>query len=111
MQETEMTFTVLSLLSAFIGLLAAIIGRKKVVEIRHVAVADSSTRHRSRHDESDRYDDRKWYDKTLWLVLWLILFWPVGIYGLFKSRAVGTGWKFGIASMWVVLIIVATAGQ
>jgi hypothetical protein len=111
MQNTDTVITLLSLLSAFIGLLAAIIGRKKVIEIRHVSAADIGSRHRSRSDEATGSRERKWYDKTFWLIFWLILFWPVGIYGLFKSRTVATGWKFGIAALWILFVVAVTSGQ
>lgn len=26
-----------------------------------------------------------WYEKTVWIVVWCIFVWPVGLYGMWKS--------------------------
>ena len=37
-----------------------------------------------------------WYDKPGWLVLWCVLFYPIGFYGLVRSRTVKQVWKIAI---------------
>lgn len=49
----------------------------------------------------------KWYDKT-WLVIVLcILFFPVGLYALWKSTKITKGWKIGGTVIIGVLVIAA----
>ena len=43
-----------------------------------------------------------WYEKTLWICVWLIVFTPVGIYGM---------WKSSRALLWKVIVTVLSAGM
>lgn len=48
----------------------------------------------------------KWYDKT-WLVIVLcIIFFPVGLYALWKNATIHKGWKIGI-TVFIALIVIA----
>lgn len=53
------------------------------------------------HDSSE---ERPWYHSTGWLVFWCIIFWPVGIYGLFKR-----GFLPHIVGTFIVISILASA--
>ncbi len=92
--EPKVLIAILSVLSAIIGLLAAIVGRKKVIEIRHV----------TENSGSSYNTHEKWFDKTGWLIFWTIIFWPVGIYGIIRSRRVATGWKIVIIIFFLMVI-------
>ena len=45
-----------------------------------------------------------WYDKTGWVTLWCILFFPVGLYGLWKSTKIGILWKIIVTLIFVAII-------
>jgi hypothetical protein len=47
-----------------------------------------------------------WYDKKIWVIVWFIFCWPVGIYGLIKSTTINPIWKMII----IILIIVVFFG-
>lgn len=96
--EAEVTIALISFGSAIIGLAAAIAGRKKVIEIRHVVDDSRSTTPMT----SNRSEP--WYDKTLWLIFWTIAFWPIGIYGILRSSKVTLGWKAGVAVFVLIMI-------
>lgn len=52
----------------------------------------------------------KWYDKT-WLVIVLcIIFFPVGLYALWKNQSIAKGWKIGITVV-IALIVIASLGD
>ena len=100
--EAEVTIATISFLSALVGLAAAVVGRKKVVEVRYVVDTTSNGEQPSRPAPP-------WYDNTWWLVLWTVLFWPVGIYGVLRSNRVTSGWKVGVAIL--VLIMLGAASK
>ena len=52
----------------------------------------------------------KWYDKT-WLVFILcIIFFPVGLYALWKNSSISKGWKIGVTIV-IALILIAQIGK
>ena len=52
----------------------------------------------------------KWYDKT-WLVIVLcIIFFPVGLYALWKNQSISKGWKIGVTVL-IALIVIANLGD
>ncbi len=51
-------------------------------------------------------ENKKWYDKAGYLVLWLFICWPVAAYGFFKSNMVSKNVKIGIASVFGVLMLI-----
>ncbi|NBU64849.1 MAG: hypothetical protein EBS29_10165 [Chloroflexia bacterium] len=42
-----------------------------------------------------------WYEKTLWIIVWLIVFWPVAIYGM---------WKSSRAMIWKIIVTLLVVG-
>ncbi len=51
-------------------------------------------------------EEKHWYDKT-WLVIVLcIIFFPVGLYALWKNSSISKGWKIGITVL-ISLIVIA----
>jgi hypothetical protein len=52
----------------------------------------------------------KWYDKT-WLVIVLcIIFFPVGLYAIWKNQSISKGWKIGVTVV-IALIVLAQIGK
>lgn len=39
-----------------------------------------------------------WYEKTVWIVVWCIFVWPVGLYGM---------WKSSRALVWKIVVTLA----
>ena len=70
----------MEIIVAIIGLIAAIIGRKKIIEYRHT------------YNSSSQYNH--WYDNHFWIFISLILFFPLGFYALYQSNTVAKGWKW-----------------
>jgi hypothetical protein len=48
-----------------------------------------------------------WYNKTTIVILLCILFFPVGLYGLWKNQSISKGWKIGVT---VIIAIFAIIG-
>ncbi len=42
-----------------------------------------------------------WYEKTLWICVWLIVFFPIGVYGM---------WKSSRAMIWKIIVTLLFAG-
>jgi|WetSurMetagenome_2_1015567.scaffolds.fasta_scaffold118653_2 hypothetical protein len=101
--STELLIALISLGSALIGLTAALIGRKKVVEIRYVNTEQPPLK--QKEPITTLPEKLRWYDKTFWLVFWTIIFWPLGLYGVLKSRAVSKNWKIFVVVCFVILMI------
>jgi hypothetical protein len=49
----------------------------------------------------------KWYNKTWLVVLLLFCFFPMGLYGLWKSQVISKGWKIGATSFYCLLFVLA----
>ena len=52
----------------------------------------------------------KWYDNNLNVIILCILFFPVGLYALWKNRFISKGWKIGVSVVFG-LIIIASLGN
>lgn len=50
---------------------------------------------------------KKWYDKTGLIILWCVVFFPVGIYGLWQNEKISKGLKAGITSFFALILIFA----
>lgn len=101
MGEIEIFLAICSLLGAALGLVSAVISRKKVIEIRHVYGAAEQQRWLS--------DNKKWYDKYLWLFIWTLFFFPVGYYGIYKSRTIHRWMKVVIIGLHILIVIASGA--
>lgn len=53
----------------------------------------------------------KWYDKKIIVVLLCIFFFPVGLYGLWKSNVIHKGWKIGYTIFIFILFVLAQAAK
>lgn len=56
----------------------------------------------SNHTPSD--DDKKWYQKTGWIIFWLICFFPVGLFLMWKYSKWNNMIKVGISALFVIAI-------
>lgn len=48
---------------------------------------------------------KKWYNNRGLIFLALMLFWPLGVYALIKSKKVKTGWKIFLTLLFVGLSV------
>jgi len=51
-------------------------------------------------------DNKKWYDKTVLVIFLLVIFFPVGLYGLWKSNTFSGLWK-SILTILVIIVVFA----
>src|ERR1039458_5491902 len=54
---------------------------------------------------------KKWYDNSGLVVLLCVLFFPVGLYGLWKSPKFSKGLRAGITAVIAIFIIIAIASS
>jgi hypothetical protein len=135
----EIVIALISLATAVIGLVATLAGKKQVIIVRDsadrpqvseewtteageeippdktVAPETETPRAPSTEPASVQPGRLHWYDKPGWLILSFILFWPIGLYGIAKSRAVKKSWKiatFGVLvpSIFVIIFASVTLG-
>lgn len=60
--------------------------------------------------EQQNISSNAWYEKT-WLVLILcIIFFPVGLYALWKNSTISKGWKIGVTVI-IALIVITNIGD
>ncbi len=50
-------------------------------------------------------EKNKWYDNPIWVYIWVVLFFPVGLYGLYKSNTISKGIKYTFYGVCSVLLI------
>lgn len=55
-------------------------------------------------------NSNSWYEKTWLVVLLCIIFFPVGLYALWKNSSISKGWKIGITLI-IVLIVIINLGS
>ena len=51
-----------------------------------------------------------WYEKTWLVILLCVIFFPVGLYALWKNSKIGKGWKIGVTAI-IALIVIANIGD
>ena len=108
MEPLQILIAIISLVSALVGLAAALAGRRQVVELRpSVASAAPVTRAVA---AAPPPASSSWYDKPGWLIFWLLAFWPVAVYGLVRNRRVSPGLKRNLAIGFGVLMLIGTLG-
>jgi hypothetical protein len=55
-------------------------------------------------------EEKPWYEKTGLVILLCFLFFPVGLYALWKNSTISKFWKFGITGL-IAIIIIANCGD
>lgn len=55
---------------------------------------------------SDEIQEKKWYQKTEWIYLLVFLFWPIGLYLLWKSKEIPKKNKLLITGIFLVLLVI-----
>lgn len=50
-------------------------------------------------------ESTKWYEKTWLLILACVIFFPVGLYGVYKSQKIDKNLKYGVFGFFAVLIL------
>jgi|GEM_PF-767404 len=55
----------------------------------------------------------KWYDKKMLVAILCIIFWPVGLFGLWKSNVFSKGWKIGgtLLVLFAFMMIINSGGD
>lgn len=61
--------------------------------------------------ENNSTNTQKWYDKTWLVVLLCIIFFPVGLYALWKNQSISKGWKIGVTALIAIIVIANIAGE
>lgn len=51
-----------------------------------------------------------WYEKTWLIIILCLLFFPVGLYALWKNSSISKGWKIGVTVI-IALIVIANLGD
>lgn len=49
--------------------------------------------------------EQKWYDKTWLVVVLCIIFFPVGLYALWKNSSIAKGWKIGVTIFFAIVVL------
>lgn len=68
------------------------------------------TTQNSKSMENNNSNSNAWYEKTWLVVILCIIFFPVGLYALWKNSSISKGWKIGVTAI-IALIIIANLGD
>ena len=60
--------------------------------------------------ENNNTTSNAWYEKTWLVVILCIIFFPVGLYALWKNSSISKGWKIGVTAI-IALIVIANLGD
>jgi len=60
--------------------------------------------------ENNNSNSNAWYEKTWLVVILCIIFFPVGLYALWKNSSISKGWKIGVTAI-IALIVIANLGD
>ena len=60
--------------------------------------------------EDNNSNSNAWYEKTWLVVILCIIFFPVGLYALWKNSSISKGWKIGVTAI-IALIVIANLGD
>ncbi len=94
----EVLVAIIGVVSAFIGFLTAIVGRKKVIEYRYKHGSDSNP--------------RRWYDNHFLVFLTIIFLYPLSLYALNQSNTISKGWKwFWVIAGWFIFMILISISK
>jgi hypothetical protein len=55
--------------------------------------------------------EKKWYDNKLVVTLLCIVFFPVGLYALWKSNTISKGWKVGVTIVIVLFVVIGVSNE
>ena len=61
--------------------------------------------------EQENQTSNAWYEKTWVVVVLCIVFFPVGLYALWKNSSIGKGWKIGVTAFFALIIIANIVGK
>lgn len=53
----------------------------------------------------DNSNSNAWYEKTWLVVILCIIFFPVGLYALWKNSSISKGWKIGVTVFFALLVL------
>lgn len=71
-------------------------------------VSSNSNQNSKNNFESE--EEKPWYEKTGLVILLCVLFFPVGLYALWKNSSISKFWKFGVTGL-IAIIIIANCGD
>lgn len=61
--------------------------------------------------EHNSTSEQKWYNKTWIVIILCIVFFPLGLYALWKNASLGVGWKIGVTAFIVLAVIASMTKQ
>ncbi|GEC78152.1 hypothetical protein [Flavobacterium aquatile] len=84
----------------------------KNTQIAKVTAKNSSpnkTKNTSNFNQESHSTNNKWYEKTGLVIFLCIIFFPVGLYALWKNSSIAKGWKIAVTSL-ISIILIANIG-
>jgi hypothetical protein len=59
----------------------------------------------------EQHQEKKWYDNKLVVTLLCIVFFPVGLYALWKSNTISQGWKIGVTIVIALFVVIGVSNE
>lgn len=65
----------------------------------------------SSYMETNNPNSNAWYEKTWLVVILCIIFFPVGLYALWKNSSISKGWKIGVTAVISLIVLINLGGS
>jgi hypothetical protein len=62
-------------------------------------------------NKMEQHKEKKWYDNKLVVTLLCIVFFPVGLYALWKSNTISKGWKVGVTIVIALFVVIGVSNK
>lgn len=60
---------------------------------------------RTSNSMDNNSNSNAWYEKTWLVVILCIIFFPIGLYALWKNSSISKGWKIGVTAIFALIVI------
>lgn len=80
------------------------------IQPTNIQTNNFQTTQNSKSMENNNSNSNAWYEKTWLVVILCIIFFPVGLYALWKNSSISKGWKIGVTAI-IALIVIANLGD
>lgn len=87
----SVAIAIIGIITGLIGLLTAIANRKQVKEIRNVTITQSI---QPIQPTIIKPIEKQWYDNHFYILIGILVFYPLGLYMLIQARTVNKFWKY-----------------
>jgi len=84
---------------------------EEMEELKKAKETKGTITNRQETDKNKVHNSNSWYEKNWLVILWCVLFFPVGLYALWKNSSISKGWKIAVTCFFAIIIIANINGK